>query len=295
MKFGICLPIRRDTSLEFNVELGIRAESFGFDSIWASDHVAVPNGQVGRFTQHFYDPFVLLSAIAAKTSKIKIGTSLIILPYRNPVVVANMVSSLDVLSKGRVIFGVATGWLKEEFDILGVPFKKRGKRTNEYIEVIKELWENDSPEYQGEYFQFSDFKFDPKPYQKPHLPIWVGGNSEYAMQRAVKYGEGWQPTWVTPDEMDKLTDQMNDFVDADFVYSVRNRVTISTEKDKSLPDCYFNGTVDDIVKIIKDYERAGVSNILFDPETKSDDETFNLIELLSKEVIKEFSREGSHL
>lgn len=290
MKFGICLPIRRDTSLEFNVELGVRAESLGFDSVWASDHIAVPNKQVGRFTQYFYDPFILLSAISSETSKIKIGTSLIILPYRNPVIVANMVSSLDILSKGRFIFGVATGWLKEEFDILSIPFRKRGKRTNEYLEVIKELWENDDPVYKGEYFSFSDFKFDPKPYQKPHPDIWVGGNSDYAIERAVRYGSGWQPTWVTPNEMGQLIDQMNKLVDPDnFVYSVRNRVTISDKKDCRHPDCYFNGTPCDIIKIIKDYEREGVSHILFDPETDGDQETFEMIETLSKEVIIEFS------
>lgn len=290
MKFGICLPIRRDTSLEFNVELGVKAESLGFHSIWASDHVVVPDGQVGRFTQHFYDPFILLSAIASKTSNLTIGTSLIILPYRNPVVVANMISSLDILSRGRVVFGVATGWLKEEFDILGVPFERRGKRTNEYIEVIKELWESDTPKYNGEYFQFENFKFDPKPLQKPHPPIWIGGNSKYAMNRAAKYGSGWQPTWVTHNDMYELIDKMNELIDKDdFVYSVRNRVIISSRKDKNCPEYYFNGTTKDIIENIKKYERAGVSHILFDPETNSDKETFEMIKTLSHEVLPEFT------
>ena len=135
MIFGICLPIRRDTSLEFNIDLALKCEQLGFDSVWVSDHVVVPNDQVGRFTKYFYDPFVLLSAIAAKTQKIKVGSSLIILPYRNPLVTAKMISTLDVLSSGRVIFGVATGWLKEEFDSLDVPLKKEVK---EQMSILKQ-------------------------------------------------------------------------------------------------------------------------------------------------------------
>ena len=163
MKFGICLPIRRDTSLEFNLELGFAAERLGFDSVWVSDHVAVPNNQVGRFSKIFYDPFVLLSAIAAKTEKIILGTSLIILPYRNPIIVAKSISTLDLLSSGRVVFGVGTGWLEDEFNALGVSFNDRGKRSNEYLEIIKNLWVEDSPRFRGSFFDYSDIEFYPKP------------------------------------------------------------------------------------------------------------------------------------
>lgn len=293
MKFGVCLPIRRDTSLDFNIELAVRAEELGFDSVWASDHVAVPLSQSGRFTKYFYDPFVLLSAIAAKTSEISIGTSLLILPYRNPVVVANMVSCLDIMSKGRVVFGVATGWLKDEFDILGVPFEKRGKRTNEYIEIMKELWVSEQPEYSGSYFRFSDLEFYPKPFQKPHPELWVGGNSSFAMERALKYGTGWQPTWVTPAELKSVIADMNSRMSAEkadnFVYSVRNRTVITPEKDKNLPECYFSGTVSDIANSIRDYQESGVGHILFDPETGNDEDTFQLLETISKEIIPGFN------
>lgn len=291
MNFGVCLPIRRDTTLDFNIELAVRAEELGFDSVWASDHVVVPASQSGRFTKYFYDPFVLLTAIAAKTSKIRIGTSLIILPYRNPIVVAKMVSCLDIFSKGRVIFGIATGWLKDEFDILGVPFEKRGKRTNEYIEVIKELWENDSPVYSGNYVNFSDLEFYPKPLQNPHPSIWVGGNSEFAMERALKYGSGWQPTWVTPSEINVYIEKMNKLMPEKkvFVYSVRNRTTLSSRKDANLPECYFNGRPEDIVKDIKEYEKSGVTHIIFDPETQSDKETFELLGVLSGQVLPAFT------
>jgi len=159
MKFGICLPIRLSLTAQDNVDIAKSAELLGFDSIWASDHVVMPQRHLGSFSEVFYDPFMLLSFIAAETSTIKLGTSVIILPYRNPVVVAKMVATLDGLSEGRVIFGVGPGWMKEEYDSLSVPYEKRGRRTNEYIQALKELWTSDDPEYDGEFCGFSNIKF----------------------------------------------------------------------------------------------------------------------------------------
>jgi len=119
-----------------NINIAKRAEELGFDSVWVSDHVVMPEKHTGMFSEVFYDPLMLLSCIAAETSKIKIGTSVIILPYRNPVVVAKMIATLDVFSEGRVIFGVGPGWMREEYDALSVPYERRGARTNEYIRAI---------------------------------------------------------------------------------------------------------------------------------------------------------------
>lgn len=290
MKFGICLPIRRDTSLQFNIDLAMKSEALGFDSVWASDHVVVPDNQVGRFTKYFYDPFVLLTAIAARTEKISLGTSLIVIPYRNPVVVAKMLSTIDVLSGGRIIFGAATGWLREEFENIGVPFEKRGLRTNEYIESIINLWESETPFYEGKYVNFSDISFYPKPQQKPYPPVIIGGNSEHAMKRAALYGNGWQPTWITPGEMKNKIEMVEELRtigkrdNVEFIYSVRNRTSINAEDDKN-PDCYFSGSVEEIAEMVNEYKKAGVSHILFDPECDSDEETFQLIEELAGEFI----------
>ena len=130
MKYGICLPIRRDCSIEFNINMAKRAEELGFDSVWVSDHVVIPNKAIGSFSKVFYDPFILLAAIASVTKSIRIGTSVIILPYRNPVVVAKMAATLDVLSEGRLIMGIAPGWLKEEFETLNADFKNRHPRCH---------------------------------------------------------------------------------------------------------------------------------------------------------------------
>ncbi len=290
MKFGICLPIRRDTSLEFNINLSIKAEELGFDSVWASDHVVVPNEQVGRFTKYFYDPFILLSAVASETKKIKLGTSLIVLPYRNPVVLAKIISTLDVLSEGRVLFGVATGWLKKEFESLGVPFEKRGMRTNEYLEAISVLWSEDNPNYQGKYVNFSDISFLPKPYQKPHPKIIVGGNSDFAISRAAKYATGWQPTWITPSEMKESVRKLKDYLkkynrdENDFILSVRNRI-VPDAYALEYPECYFGGSIRNISELIEQYVDIGVSHILFDPECENDEQTYELIERLASEFI----------
>ena len=293
MKFGLCLPIRRDCSLDFNIQLAIRAEELGFDSIWASDHVALPENQIGRFTKIFYDPFVILSAIAAKTQVIMLGTSLIILPYRNPVIVAKSVSTIDVLSSGRFIFGVGTGWLEEEFDSLGIPFKDRGKRSNEYLEVMINLWEETDHEFKGEFINYSDIKFYPKPHQNPHPQIWVGGNSKKAMQRAANFGNAWQPTWITPAEMEEPISYINKLLKTngkksdDFIFSVRNRIMIGKDTSDE-PECYFKGTIENVINDISKYESVGVSHVVFDPETRSDQETFDMIQNISENIISRF-------
>ena len=295
MKFGLCLPIRRNCTLDFNIDLAIRAELLGFDSIWVSDHVIMPSSMKKTFSSIFYDPFVLLTAIAAKTREIKLGTSVIVLPYRNPLVVAKMISTLDVLSEGRVIFGVATGWLREEFDALNVDFKKRGKITNEYLHAILELWQSDNPNFSGDYINFSDIDFFPKPY-KDRLPeIWVGGASEYAIDRALKFASGWQPTWVSPTEFAvKKESLIKTAVDMDnklenFTFSVRNRISFNNDiSTNNSPVYIFSGNIDLIAKEVGAFRDAGVDYIIFDPETECDSETINMIEVLSKRIINEF-------
>ena len=215
MEYGFVLPklINSDELLQFAKSV----ESLGFHSIWASDHVVLPIEETGlypytddgRFTAKPEDPqldaFVLLSFIASHTSKIKIGTSVLIAPYRNPVLQAKMLASLDVLTDGRVICGLGVGWWKEEFDALRAPFKDRGIATDEYIQIFKTLWKDDKPEFRGKTYQFSDIAFFPKPKQKPNgIPIWIGGHTNRAIRRTVKYGDGWHPTRLTPVQIEKM-------------------------------------------------------------------------------------------
>ena len=296
MKFGLCLPIRRDCSLQFNIDLAISAEKHGFDSVWVSDHIVMPKKMNNSFSSVFYDPMVLLTAIAANTEKIKLGTSVIILPYRHPVVLAKMISTLDQYSAGRVIFGIATGWLKEEFEVLNADFNNRGKVTNEYIEAITELWSKDNPVFSGEFVSFSDIDFYPKPFDGRLPEIWVGGSSRFAVERAIKHANGWQPTWVSPEDYKKLrmklietASEMN--IDtSNFTFSVRNRVSISGGPGDKESNVYmFQGSMDDIRSQVESFVSSGVEYIVFDPETGSDSETLEMVEKLSESVLKDFS------
>lgn len=300
MKFGICLPIRLSLKSQDNVDIAKSAELLGFDSIWVSDHVVMPEKHLGSFSEVFYDPFMLLSYIAAETSTIKLGTSVIILPYRNPVVVAKMIATLDVLSEGRVIFGVGPGWMKEEYNALSVPYEKRGAKTNEYIEAIKELWTTDEPSYEGEFCSFSNIKFYPKPLQNPHPPIFIAGASDYAIKRAVEYGDGWQPTWVSPEDVQDGISKLKNLSEktardlSGFTYSVRNRLQL-IGSDYDMPDenssegndppFLLRGTPPEIIECVKQYEELGVSHIVLDPSCESLEGIFKTMETVSKEII----------
>ncbi len=199
MKIGIAVPnFGAFAGVEQITEIAVLTEELRYDSLWVSDHVVLPASHK-VFGDTFFDPLVTLAYIAGSTNRIELGTSVIILPYRNPVVLAKMVSTLDTLSGGRVILGVGAGWLEEEFKALGVPFRERGKITDEYIEVLKELWTSDNPKYNGNHVSFSDIKFLPKSERKPHPPVWVGGESEKAIERAARHGDGWHPVGLTPD------------------------------------------------------------------------------------------------
>ncbi len=171
------------------------AEAAGFDSVWTAEHVVLPDPQAPPSPapphMKLLDPAVSLAFLAAHTTKLLLATGIIILPQRNPVVLAKELASVDRLSKGRLIFGLGAGYLKPEFQALGAPFADRGKRTDEYIEAIVALWTQEKPEYKGDYVAFGGIQAQPRPVQKPHPPIVVGGMSPSALRRAAHYGSGW--------------------------------------------------------------------------------------------------------
>jgi len=141
----------------------------------------------------------VLAFVAGQTTTLRLGTSVMIVPHRNPIVAAKALATLDVLSNGRVNVGVGAGWLREEFEALGLPpFDERGAVTDEYIRAFKELWTSDNPTFEGKYCRFSDVTFAPKPIQKPHPPIWIGGESPRALKRAAQLGDGWYPIGANP-------------------------------------------------------------------------------------------------
>jgi probable F420-dependent oxidoreductase len=191
-----------EATSEAIVESVCRAEELGFDAVLVNDHIIV-NGppQVVAAWGNTYDPLIVLSHVAACTTRIRLGTSVLILPYRNPVATAKMIATLDQLSGGRVIAGVGAGWHAAEFAALGVPFHERGARTTEYLRLWQACWGPDPVSFRGRFFAFEDMYIKPKPVQQPHPPIWVGGSSRAALRRAAAFAQVWQPTPLALDEL----------------------------------------------------------------------------------------------
>ena len=191
--FGINMGIASDPAA--SVRVAQAAEVAGFESIWTGEHVVLPDPQAppSPLPPHYpmLDPTVALAFLAGQTRTIKLGTGIIILPQRNPLVLAKELASLDVVSGGRLIFGLGIGYLKPEFDTLGIPFSHKGPRSIDYLRAMKAVWTQDEPAHRGEFVSFSDIQSRPQPLQKPHPPVVFGGHTPQAYKRSVRHGTGW--------------------------------------------------------------------------------------------------------
>jgi probable F420-dependent oxidoreductase len=171
-----------------------KAEELGFDAAFVNDHIIVDGLPGSAPWTNTYDPLVALSFIAANTTRIGLGVSVLIVPYRNPIATAKMLATIDRMSRGRLIAGVGAGWNEAEFKALGVPFHERGARTTEYLRIWQGCWAPGKVSFAGRFLAFADMHVSPKPLQQPHPPIWVGGSSDAALRRAATFAEVWQPT-----------------------------------------------------------------------------------------------------
>jgi probable F420-dependent oxidoreductase len=200
MKLGICVPhYGRPLEVGRMLEVVRRAEARGLDSVWVTDHVIVPRDAVLIYRDHMLDPLAVLPWLAGVTERITLGTSVVILPYRTPIPVAKLLASVDVLSGGRLIVGVAIGWLEAEFAALGVPFRERVSRSEEAIELMRALWTQEHPEVETRRHRLHGLRASPLPLQKPRPPIWIGGGSDGALRRVARLGDGWHATGMTPE------------------------------------------------------------------------------------------------
>jgi probable F420-dependent oxidoreductase len=194
VRFGVHLPqYGRAAGAASITRAAQQAEQLGFDDVWVSDHLAIPTG--APYPPPFlYEPVVTLTWAAAATTRVGLGTSVIVLPYRHPLHLAKEVASLDRLSGGRVVLGAAAGWLREEFTALGVPFEERGARTDDAIGALRACWEARPTEHDGPHYPLHDLQVLPQPTRR--IPIWVGGASARALRRAVALGDGWHGTFL---------------------------------------------------------------------------------------------------
>jgi probable F420-dependent oxidoreductase len=212
MKFGIRIPPPQMGPIadpDFIVRYSQLVERMGFESLWTIDHAVMcveydsryPYKTTGRTPipadESMPDPLIMMSLIAAVTKTIRLGTSMLILPQRHPLILAKEVASLDQYAKGRITLGIGVGWVKEEVEVMKQNFHDRGRRANEWIEILKALWTQPVAAYEGEYFQFGGIVSNPKPAQEGGVPIMIGGHSEAAARRAGKYGDEFYPHWST--------------------------------------------------------------------------------------------------
>ncbi len=298
MKYGFTLPGRGH--LATPERLGIiarKGEEFGFDTLLTGDHILVPKNissvypytEGGEFpgsgSGESMEQITLLSYIAGQTSKIRLVTSVLIVPHRNPLIAAKSLATLDLLSEGRLVVGVGVGWMREEFQALGLPpFEERGAVTDEYIRAFKVLWTEDDPHFQGKYISFDDISFLPKPVQKPHPPIWVGGESRPALRRTAELADGWYPLGSNPTFPMGTPEQLKAGLERLAVYAERfgrDPSTIETIyrthqfellKQAGGPDRLpFVGDADQIAGDIRQYQDMGVTSMIWDFLRQTDD------------------------
>ncbi|MDN4517990.1 TIGR03619 family F420-dependent LLM class oxidoreductase [Mycolicibacterium austroafricanum] len=184
------------------------ADQWGYDMIAVPEHFVIPAEHVELSGPHYLQSTVAQAYLAGATERIRLNSCITVLPLQHPVVLAKALATADWMSGGRMMVTFGVGWLQGEFQALGVPFRERGRMADEYLAVIKELWTSDAPSFEGKYVSFREVAFEPKPVQKPHLPIWIGGDADAALRRAAKYASGWW-SFLTPPE--KLAERL-DFI-----------------------------------------------------------------------------------
>ena len=223
MKIGVSIII--DSNSEDVAAIAQRAEELGFESFWLPEHPLIPvhttskyggtpDGSIPTFMSDMADPFIGLAVASATTSKIMLGTAVCLVPEHNPLVQAKQIAALDFHSGGRFIFGIGAGWLREETEIMGGDFDHRWTQVREAVEVMKELWTKDEAEYHGRYYDFPALKVFPKPAQKPHPPVFLGGSAANVFKRVVGWGDGWMPTRATPEEVKAGRASLDELADA---------------------------------------------------------------------------------
>lgn len=206
MRYGVAIPHANVFGTPDAIRQMARAvEDLGFDSLWVSDHIIVPEGS-SYIPENMDEPLAVLAFLASETSHVTLGTSVLIVPYRDPVFTAKFLSTVDYLSGGRLVVGIGAGWLEQEFDALGVPFAERGPRTDEYLRVYRNLWETETSSFSGQYKTYTSMRMFPKaaPSRRGTIPIIVGGNGAPSIRRAAELGDGWHPINLSPSEFASL-------------------------------------------------------------------------------------------
>jgi probable F420-dependent oxidoreductase len=284
VRVGVSLPnVGLDHGKEMVLPVAEAADRLGFDSVWAAHHVTLPYERESRYPyghsgtevamspgMQWLDPLVTLSMVAAVTGRVRLGTSVLVLPYRNPVNLAAEAAALDVLSDGRFVLGVGAGWMHEEFRALGLDPGQRGARTDEHIDVLRVLWTQDPASFSGRFTSFDGIVLATTPRTEGGPPVWVGGNTDAALRRAVRRGDGWHGFEVYPEDMPDLRERLERAAadagrDAgELVLSVvRGLIPPGREEESFIPERrMLGGSAGQIVDELGRYADHGVQDVV---------------------------------
>jgi probable F420-dependent oxidoreductase len=309
MRYGFYLPTRGPTATREGIlALAREGERLGLHSAMIADHIVLPVESQSTYPYTLdgkhpsagdaLETFSILGVVAGATERLRLVTSVLVLPYRNPVLTAKMAASLDVLSGGRLTLGVGAGWLREEFEALNSPaFNARGAVTDEWIAIFKQLWSQSPASFDGRFYRYTDIRCEPLPLQKPHPPIWVGGHSRAALRRTARHGDGWHPVGaiaaspLPPHEMLVHLDTLRQLTEAegrDF-----SALTISYKAplyDTGIPSPDgsrrpFSGEPEQIASDIRNFAAIGVHELIFDCRGQSIAESIERLQWFVADVI----------
>jgi probable F420-dependent oxidoreductase len=271
MRFGVVLPIWQLSIPEAD-SLARRAEELGFDGVFIPDHILAPSATRQHYGAMWPDPFATLAYLAGRTTRIQLGASVIVLPYRNPLVTAKAAATVDQVSGGRFVLGVGVGWDEEEFRYLGLPFSRRGEMSDEYIRIIKAAWGSDLPSFAGKYLTFSGAGFAPRPLQQPGPPIWVAASpgvlSAPSIRRVAALGDAWHPLALSLDDLEKGIAQVR--AEAAKLgrregprFAPRNALGLTAAR-KGAGRGAFEGSPDEVAADIRRVQGLGADYVAFD-------------------------------
>jgi len=259
MKFGVILPHFGPNSTPDDVLAAAQtAERLGYASIWTTDHILLPHSDGARFGR-IIESITSLAYLAGQTETIKLGISSLVLPQRDPILVAKQIAALDALSGGRTILCVGVGWSQGEYQNLSQPFHNRGRRMDEAMDVLRYLWragEDEKISYDGTYYQFKEALFSPAPVQPGGPPLWVAGNSKAALRRAAQRGDGWHPTSLSLERFIKLAQDFQT-LPTDRNPTISARMHLSFEDAN--PRAQLRGSPEEVIEILHQYQLAGLS------------------------------------
>jgi probable F420-dependent oxidoreductase len=272
MHYGVVLPIWQLATADAE-RLTLQAEELGFDGVFTPDHILAKPATTQHYGPSWPDPFALLGFLAGRTRRIRVGTSVVVLPYRNPLVAAKAAATVDQVSGGRLVFGVGVGWDEAEFQDLKLAFRERGRITHEYLKIIKAAWTADVPSFSGGYFSFAGATFAPRPVQRPHPPIWVGGMpgalSSAPLRRAAELGDAWHPLGLSLDQVEQGMKTIRELAakagrPAGAVTCAPRNLLALTASPRGAGRAAFEGTPDEVRADIARAERLGCTWLTFD-------------------------------